>query len=92
MLDSALRIPLEARVQGSNGRGGCQNMLRISLVRAQLWLLTSAFPGGAYRTLGFSQEGFDAIEPADQHQRRSVPDHKQRPAEHRHFGQLPEPV
>jgi hypothetical protein len=66
-------------------------MLRVGLVRDRPQLLTLAFPG-ANRTLGFSQERFDAVEPADQHQRRSVPDQKQRSAEHRLFGQLTEPA
>jgi hypothetical protein len=51
-----------------------------------------AFPSVANRTLGFSQERFDAVEPADQHQRRCVPDRKQWPAEHCLFRQLPKPA
>src|ERR671921_537733 len=81
MLDGALRIPLETSVQRSDSSSGCQQMLRVDLVRARPRLLALTFPG-ADHTLCFLQEGFDTVQSADQYQRRSVPDQKQRSAEH----------
>ena len=73
MLDGALRIPLEARVQGSDSRSGCQNMLRVGLIHGRPQLLTLVFPGTADRTLGFSQERFDAVEPSGEEEMLTVP-------------------
>src|SRR3712207_6746810 len=58
VLYGAPRISLEAGVQGSDGRGCCQNVPRIGLVGVRPLLLTVAFRGAADPTLGFTQEGF----------------------------------